>query len=91
MILEISFLALNNADFQFDAKKFTWRSYTVIEALSTTSQIEFVDKKEFAKAAFDGNSEIFVVHVAILEIITTMLIYPYRTSQVEDNSILSAL
>ena len=40
--------------------------YTVEEALPTTRRVELVGKKEFAAAAFDPESETFVVHVASL-------------------------
>ena len=61
------FLTLSNADIQFAAKELTWRSYTAAEALSTTKRVELIDKKEFAKAALDEESETFVMHVAALE------------------------
>lgn len=61
------FLTLSNADIQFAEKELTWRSYTTEEALPITQRVEFIDKKEFARAALDGKSETFVVHVAALE------------------------
>ncbi len=36
------------------------------KALSTTSQIEFIDKKKFAKIAIDENFETFVKHMSVL-------------------------
>ncbi len=68
MVLGMPFLALNNANFQFDAEKLTWRSYTTAEALSTTSQVKLIDKREFAKAALDENLETFVVHILALNV-----------------------
>ncbi len=64
------FLSISNADVELIKKpgKLTWRFYTIAEALPTTSRVELVDKKEFAKAALDENSETFVVHVATLEV-----------------------
>ncbi len=91
VVLGMPFLALNNADFQFGAKELTWRSYTIAEALPTTSQVELIDKREFAKAALDGNSETFVVYVAALEILTVMPIYPSKALQVLDDPTLAAL
>ncbi len=81
----MSFLALSNADFQFGVEELTWRSYTAAEALPTTNWVELIDKREFAKAALDGNSKTFVVHVATLEISTTMPIHPSRASQLWDD------
>ncbi len=79
VVLEMPFLALSNADFQFGAEKLIWRSYTAKEALSTTSQVEFIDKREFAKAALDENFETFVMHVATLKATT---IHPSRVAQI---------
>ena len=67
VVLGMPFLALSNADIQFDTESFTWRSYSAAEALPTTRRVELIDKHEFAKAALDENSETFVVHVAALE------------------------
>lgn len=60
------FLSLNNANIDFDIKDLIWRSYTAIEALPTTSQVELINKKEFAKTARNKNFKIFVVHIAAL-------------------------
>ena len=67
VVLRILFLALSNADFQFEAERLTWRSYTAAEALLTARQMELIDKHEFADAVLDENSKTFVVHVAALE------------------------
>ena len=53
VVLKIPFLIFSNADIQFAEKELTWRSYTVVEALSTTKWVEFIDKKEFAKVALN--------------------------------------
>ncbi len=91
LVLGMPFLALNNADFQFGAEEFTWRSYIAAEALPTTSRVELIDKRKFAKAALDENSETFVVHVTALEVLTAMPIYLSRAPQVLDNPTLAAL
>ncbi len=64
----------------FGAEKLTWRSYTIAEALPTTSRVELIDKREFVKAALDKNSETFVVHVSALEA-TENSIYPSQAAQ----------
>ncbi len=79
VVLGMPFLALSNADFQFGGEKFTWRSYTAAEALSTISRVELIDKREFDKAVLDENSETFVLHVATLEATT---IYPSQAAQI---------
>lgn len=68
VVLGMSFLSLSNADISinFDAKTLTWRSYTAIETLPTTSQIKLINREEFAKTTLDKNPKTFVVHVATL-------------------------
>ncbi len=79
MVLGMPFLSLSNADVKFaEQGKLTWRLYTTAEALPTTSRVELIDKREFAKAALDENSETFVVHVAVLEFPTAIPIHPSR-------------
>ena len=75
------FLTLSNADVQFVEKELTWRSYTTAEALPTTKRVELINKKEFAKAALDENSETFVVHVASLSS-TPLDVHPSRRPQI---------
>ena len=80
IVLGILFLTLSNADVQFVEKELIWRSYTTAKALPTIKQVELIDKKEFAKAALDKNSETFVVHVAFFSLVTG--IYPDRKAQI---------
>ena len=63
IVLGMLFLTLSNVDVQFVGKELIWRSYTTVEALTTTKHIELINKKEFAKAALDEKSETFVIHV----------------------------
>ncbi len=79
VVLGMPFLALSNANFQFDAEKFTWRSYTIVEALPTSSRVKPIDKREFAKAALDENLKTFVVNISALEATT---IHPSRAAQI---------
>ncbi len=74
VILGMLFLFLGNADVKFtELKKLTQKSYTTAEVLPTTSWVELIDKREFAKATLDDNSETFVIHVSILEATTIHL------------------
>ena len=57
VVLGILFLTFSNADIQFMEKELIWRSYTTAEALLTTKQVDFINKKEFAKVTLDKNSE----------------------------------
>ena len=81
VVLGMPFLALSNADVEFiELRKFTQRFYTIAEALSTTSWVELIDKKKFAKAGQDENSETFVIYVAVLK--AEALIYPSQIAQI---------
>ena len=80
VVLGMPFLTLSNADVQFVKKELTWRSYTTAKALPTTKRVELINKKEFAKAALDENSETFVVHVASLNLVPG--IHPDREAQI---------
>lgn len=62
------FFSLNNTDIEFiEVKRLTWKTYTIAETILTTQKIKLIGKHNFVKAALDGNSETFVVHVTILE------------------------
>ena len=63
VILEILSLTFSNTDVQFIDKELTWRSYIIEKALSTTRQVELINKKEFAKTVLDGNAEAFIMHI----------------------------
>ncbi len=74
VVLEMSFLSLGNIDIKFaELEKLTWRSYTIAEALPTTSWVKLIDKSEFAKAARDKNSKNFVMYISVLEATTIYL------------------
>lgn len=55
------------------------------EALLITSQVELINKREFATTALDENSETIVIHIAALEVPTAMLIYPLRIFLVQNS------
>ena len=67
MILGMSFLKISNVDMLFGKETLTWKFYTTNEALLTTKQVQIVDLKELIIAAFNADSETFVVHVTIWE------------------------
>ena len=79
MVLSMPFFTFSNIDIQFAKKGLTWRSYTTARVLSTTKQVELIDRKEFAKAALNKNSEIFVTQVIFLAPIS---IYPDKKAQI---------
>ncbi len=71
MVLRMPFLSFSNVDVEFaELGKLTWRTYKTAEVLPTTNWVKLIDKKEFARAALDENSETFVVHVSALEVTT---------------------
>ena len=78
IVLSMPFLILSNAGVQFVEMELTWRSYITAEALSTAKRVELINKKEFAKAALDENSETFVVHVASLSSISLDVHHSWR-------------
>ena len=77
MILRMLYLSLSNAEVEFAKRsgKFTWRSYDIAEALSTTHRVEIIHKKQFAKSALNEHCEIFVMHITTLKIPAAILIH----------------
>ena len=80
VVLSMSFLTLSNANVQFVEKELTWRSYITAEALPTTKRIKLINKKKFAKAALDENSETFVIYVASFNLVPR--IHPDRKAKI---------
>ncbi len=82
VVLEMPFLFFSNADVEFaELGKLIWRSYTTAKALPITSQVEFIDKKEFAKTVINKNSKTFVVYMSVLDA-TELLIHPFQAAQI---------
>lgn len=80
--LGLLFLSLNNADINFIERSIvgpTLRTYSAVETLPITYQVKLIDKKEFAKVAFDRNLETFVVYIIALKT-TGMTIYLFRAN-----------
>ncbi len=81
VVLGMPFLFLNNTNDEFaELEKLTWRSYMAAKTLPTTNRVEFIGKREFAKATLDENSKTLVEHVVVLEAETS--IYPLRAAQI---------
>ncbi len=92
VVLGMPFLSFSNVDVEFEELgKLIWRSYTTAKALLTISQVKLINKREFAKAALDRRSEIFLVYVTILELPIAMPIHLSRALQVVDDSTMTAL
>ena len=85
VVLGMPFLTLSGADVNFPKRELRWRSYTIEEAVPTTKQVELVEKKEFAAASLDPGYEIFVVHIASLESLSSTQkgdVHPFRGVQI---------
>ena len=67
VILGMLFLKINDINMSFGKRTFTWKSYTINEALFTTKQVQIINLKEFVIVTLDADSEIFMVHMAIRE------------------------
>ena len=83
VVLGMPFLIFSNANIQFVEKEFTWRSYSIAETLPTTKRVKLIDKKEFANATLNENSETFVVYVTSSSS-TPLNIYLSRRPQISD-------
>lgn len=78
VFLRISFLILSDTNIWFVKKKLTWRNYITAKALPTTKKIEFIDKREFAIAAMNEDSETFVRYVVAVEAELLILLHPRK-------------
>lgn len=67
IVFRILFRSLSNADLEFGAKKFTWRSYITAKTLLIVKKIELINKDKFVEVEIDGNSDTFIVYITILK------------------------
>ncbi len=82
VVLGMPFLSLNNVEIEFaELEKPNWKLYTAAEVLPTTSRVELIDQREFAKAVIDENSEIFVVHMSAINA-TELSIHLFQAAQI---------
>lgn len=68
------FLIFSNADILFFEGKLAWRPYTITKALLITKRVQFINKNEFATVTLDKESNIFIVHIAFLEVLLSRII-----------------
>ena len=64
VVFKMLFLSLSYANIDFLNQKLWWRTYITQKALSTTRQIELVEKKEFIAAGLDPKYKTFIIHIA---------------------------
>ena len=74
----MAFFILNSADVQFNKREFNWRCYIISEALPATQRIEFINQKEFTKAALDEDIKTLVIYISSLSLGLRMTIYPAK-------------
>ena len=89
VVFGMFFLTLSGVNIDFLGRELRWRTYTTKKARPTNKHVELVDKKEFATAVLDLESEIFVVYVASISSITLLSfsllelhVYLFRKPQV---------
>lgn len=72
MILGILFLSLSNANVKFIKliEKFIQKYYIIIEALSTITLTDLINRNEFISVVLDENFKIFLIYMSALEIST---------------------
>lgn len=74
IVLGDLFQVFSNAYFLFSAENLNWRSYTIAKVLLIISEMELINKKEFATATLDKNSETFIIYIKVLKV--EVSIYP---------------
>lgn len=50
----------SNANFEFNTKNLTQKSYTITKALLITHQVKFIDKRKFANVTLNENLKTFI-------------------------------
>ena len=82
VVLGMLFLTFSRANIQFAEQEFVLRTYTAIEALLITKRVEIIDKKKFTVEALNEDNKIFVIYIAALVELITMLIYSFHQAQI---------
>lgn len=75
-------MKLGNTVILINKKTLIWRSYIIDKILLFTRQVRIIDKTNFAKAALDANSKIFIMYIAIW-IHEKMVIYLNKKAQIK--------
>lgn len=80
--LRMFFLSLSNIKLLFGARKFIWRTYTIVKTMPIARKVKLIDGHEFTKAVFDETSETFAMHVVAWKTLSKMTIYLSGAAQV---------
>lgn len=80
LIFKMFFLNFSKIEINFAYKRFTWRTYIIAEAFSTTKKDQIINRKKFAKRVLDLDQKTFVIHVTTFT--TLMPIHLARKAQI---------
>lgn len=69
IVLGILFLTFSNINIQFVRKKVSYRFYITAQALLTTKQVEFINKKEYIRVVLNKKLETNEVDITALKIL----------------------
>ena len=84
LVLGMLFFCLSDANIRFVEREITLKRYITAETLPMTQKVKLINKKEFAAAALDLDSETFVMYVVDLDIEgTNMAIHPFWVVQIK--------
>lgn len=75
MVLKILFLIYSNTNILFIKKQFFLKSYITAKVLFINNEVHFINKKEHVKLVLDKNCIIFVMQVATLKTLESMIIF----------------
>ncbi len=82
VVLGMLFLTMSNVDVDFQAQDIEYRSYITGNVLPITRRVEFIEKKEFAVAAFDQKHETFIVRIAALSSDSGNDLHPLKRAEI---------
>lgn len=68
------FLSFNNINILFDKRSFIQKAYTTANNLATTKKVEFIDKYKFVETAPNKNVKTFIIHIAILKALQSVML-----------------
>lgn len=81
MVLNISFLTVNNVYILCLEQNLTWKFYTTAKILSIIKHIKLINTKKFNKIAINKNIKTFVVYITSLSL-SLILIYWVKKAKI---------
>lgn len=70
-------LPITNSNSEFHTNKFIQKLYTFVKAQPIVKVVEIINRLKFAKAVLDKNTDIFLIHVTIVENESVILIHSF--------------